>query len=125
MSSRPSRSEAEPLLACEHAIDATAEGETCLKRLCAGSAGSGHEDRLVVLAGAAPRPPVHVPLVTVDEIQARAPEDLRVEIAAVVHHDADAAPERERAPRVGEHACDAFDVLPDRGASGTARLTTR
>src|SRR5690242_8779894 len=92
----------------------------------AGSAGDGHENRLVVLAAATAGAPVHVPLVACRELQSRPAQNLGIEAAPVVHHDADPAPGHERAPRVREHLGDAVHVLldrrPTRAAGGASEL---
>ena len=69
----------------------------------------------------AARAAVDVPLVPLVEPEAGALEDLRVEIATVVDHDAHRAPPGASDAGVRKHLGDPVDVVPDRGPAGPPR----
>ena len=62
-----------------------------------------------------------MPLEPVVQAQARAPQDLRIEVAAVVDHDAHRGTGRQPLSRVREHGGDALDVRLDRLPADTPR----
>ncbi len=70
----------------KHPADASGEGVTCLSRVCAGSE-SADDHILEVLACASPRPSVHMAPVPALLAQARAFQDLRIQLAPVVDDD--------------------------------------
>src|SRR4051812_32408418 len=79
------------------------------------------EHVLEVLPGPAPRTPVHVPPVPPLEHEPRALEDRRVELAAVVHDDADGRAAAQRPARVLQHGDDPVRISGQGGAVRPAR----
>src|SRR6185436_20691204 len=83
--------------------------------------GAADEDRLEVLARTAPRAAVDVPLEAVVQVQTGAPQDVRIQVAAVVDDDAHRGAGRQPLSRVREHGGDALDVRLDRLPADTPR----
>src|SRR5581483_4932877 len=79
------------------------------------------EDVLEELAGAPARSPVHVSAVALLELEARGVENLRVEVARVIHDDHDRSARRQGPGRFAQDAGDPAAVRGECVATGPAR----
>src|SRR5689334_13164732 len=88
------------------------------------STGPSDEHVLEVLAGATTGATVHVPLVALLEHKARAVEDLRIQVAAIVHDEDDAPTRLHHRPARCEHAHDPVAVRRERRPRRPSRSRT-